>query len=74
MCFSVDATKEDGSFGRLLNHSRNKPNIKSQITDVDGSPHIIFYSTKEIKSGEELMYDYGDRSQTSLREHPWLKY
>ena len=71
--YSIDATKEDGSFGRLINHSRTNPNIKSQTIDVDSIPHLIFYAIKDIKPGEELSYDYGDRTATSLRSHPWLK-
>ena len=70
---SVDATKEDNTLGRLINHSRTKPNIRSLIIDVDNTPHIIFYSMRDIKQGEELLYDYGDRSTASLTAHPWLK-
>ena len=39
----MDATKEDGSLGRLIiNHSKAKANIKSHILEVDDTPHIIF--------------------------------
>ena len=71
--FSVDATKEDGTTGRLINHSRSNANIKSMTIDVDGTPHIIFKANRDIKPTEELLYDYGDRASTSLRSHPWLK-
>lgn len=69
----MDATKEDSTLGRLINHSKTKPNIRSLIIDVDNTPHIIFYSIRDIKQGEELVYDYGDRSTASLTAHPWLK-
>lgn len=72
--FSVDATKEDNSIGRLINHSKNKPNLKSRIIEVDGKPHLIFISTKEIEPNEELLYDYGDRAVQSLNTYPWLKH
>ena len=71
--FSVDATKEDDSLGRLINHSRTNANLKSQGIEVDDTPHLIFYAIRDIKHGEELAYDYGDRSAASLRIHPWLK-
>ena len=70
---SVDATKEDGTLGRLINHSKTKANIKSVIMEVDDTPHIIFLSIRNIKAGEELLYDYGDRSTASLTSYPWLK-
>jgi len=71
--FSVDATSEDGTLGRLINHSRTFANLRSQGIEVDETPHLIFYATRDIKPEEELLYDYGDRSTASLRVHPWLK-
>ena len=73
IAFSVDATEEDGTLGRLINHSRTFANLKSQGIEVDETPHLIFYATRDIKPEEELLYDYGDRSTASLRVHPWLK-
>jgi len=35
-------------------------------------PHLILLAKEDIKSGEELTYDYGDRSKESLIHHPWL--
>ena len=26
----------------------------------------------KVSEGEELLYDYGDRSKESLKAHPWL--
>ena len=37
-CNSVDATKDDGRVGRLLNHRKHAPNIVPKITEVDGLP------------------------------------
>ena len=72
--FSVDATIEDGTIGRLINHSRSNSNIKPNTIKVDGTPHIIFISLKDIRPEEELLYDYGDRDVTSLNVYPWLKH
>jgi len=35
----------------------------------------MFYNVdtrRDIEPGEELLYDYGDRSKESLEAHPWL--
>ena len=72
--FSVDATAEDGTIGRLVNHSRQKPNLKSRLIDVDGEPYIVLISTRDIVPNDELLYDYGDRAVQSLNAHPWLKH
>lgn len=69
--FCVDATKENGRLGRLVNHSK-KGNLKTQAFLIEDHPHLIFVATKDISPGEELLYDYGDRSKTSLKFYPWL--
>ncbi|XP_015790022.1 histone-lysine N-methyltransferase set-1-like [Tetranychus urticae] len=70
--FCIDATKPNDRIGRLINHSRKKPNLKTKILDLDGKPRLIFISLREISPGEELTYDYGDRSKEAIAAHPWL--
>ena len=70
---SIDATAEDGTLGRLLNHSRSG-NCKTKVHVIKDKPHLIFVMTQDVKAGEELTYDYGDRSKDALESHPWLKY
>ena len=70
--YCIDATAEDGTLGRLLNHSRSG-NCKTKVHVIKDKPHLIFVTTREVKTGEELTYDYGDRSKDSLQSHPWLK-
>ncbi|XP_015790160.1 histone-lysine N-methyltransferase set-1-like [Tetranychus urticae] len=70
--FCIDATKPNDRIGRLINHSRKKPNLKTKIIDLDGKPRLIFISLREISPGEELTYDYGDRSKEAIAAHPWL--
>jgi histone-lysine N-methyltransferase SETD8 len=41
---------------------------------IKDQPHLIFVTTRDIKIGEELAYDYGDRSKDAVQSHPWLKY
>lgn len=69
----MDATEETGKLGRLVNHSRNG-NLVTRAVCVDGAPRLVLLAKNHIKAGEELTYDYGDRSKESLQYHPWLAY
>ncbi|XP_050677624.1 histone-lysine N-methyltransferase PR-Set7 [Leptidea sinapis] len=68
--YCIDATAESGRIGRLVNHSRNG-NLCTKALWVDG-PRLVLLAAHDISPGEELTYDYGDRSKESLRHHPWL--
>lgn len=69
--YSIDATAETGFLGRLVNHSRNG-NLTTKIVMYKGRPHLVLLAKENIKEGEELTYDYGDRTRESLVNHPWL--
>uniref|UniRef100_A0A8C8SHQ2 [histone H4]-lysine(20) N-methyltransferase n=1 Tax=Pelusios castaneus TaxID=367368 RepID=A0A8C8SHQ2_9SAUR len=71
--YCVDATKETNRLGRLINHSKCG-NCQTKLHDIDGIPHLILVASRDIKAGEELLYDYGDRSKASIEAHPWLKH
>ncbi|XP_051823597.1 N-lysine methyltransferase KMT5A-like [Antechinus flavipes] len=71
--YCVDATRETDRLGRLINHSK-WGNCQTKLHDIDGVPHLILIASRDIKAGEELLYDYGDRSKASLEAHPWLKH
>ncbi|XP_051823898.1 N-lysine methyltransferase KMT5A-like [Antechinus flavipes] len=71
--YCVDATKESGRLGRLINHSKSG-NCQTKLHPINGVPHLIVIATRDIAVGEELLYDYGDRSKASLEAYPWLKY
>ncbi|XP_069021692.1 N-lysine methyltransferase KMT5A-A [Embiotoca jacksoni] len=71
--YCVDATKETGRMGRLINHSKNG-NCQTKLHDINGVPHLILVASRDVDEGEELLYDYGDRSKASIAAHPWLKY
>ncbi|KAM3940788.1 N-lysine methyltransferase KMT5A isoform 2-T2 [Leptodactylus fuscus] len=70
--YCVDATKETNRLGRLINHSKNG-NCHTKLHDINNVPHLILIASRDIKTGEELLYDYGDRSKSSIEAHPWLK-
>ncbi|MEQ2257350.1 hypothetical protein ILYODFUR_033976 [Ilyodon furcidens] len=57
---SVDAAREDGSLGRLVNDHAVNPNSKMKVTRVDGRPHLCLFALKDIGPGEEVTYNCGD--------------
>ena len=71
--FCIDATQESIYKGRLVNHLSNESsNISPKIIEVDGTPHLVFIAKKDIEKGDDLGYDYGDRSKKSIKHFPWL--
>lgn len=71
--YSIDATKESGRLGRLVNHSKSG-NCQTRLHAIGETPHLILVASRDIEAGEELLYDYGDRSKESITAHPWLKF
>ncbi|KAJ4924406.1 hypothetical protein JOQ06_000646 [Pogonophryne albipinna] len=67
--FCIDASSrcdchpEVDTYGRFLNHSRKRPNLKAKRFDLtfpDGPrPVLVFLAMHNIKVGEELLWDYG---------------
>lgn len=72
--YCIDATKETGKLGRLLNHSRISNNCRTMVVPISGKPYLIIVAKRDIEIDEELLYDYGDRSKESLKAHPWLAF
>ena len=70
--YSIDATKETVRLGRLVNHSRLTPNMRTKVVMFRETPRLILVAARDLKADEELLYDYGDRSKESLEAHPWL--
>ncbi|XP_028281560.1 uncharacterized protein LOC114448636 [Parambassis ranga] len=56
----VDAAKDDGSFGRLINDNHINPNAKMKCLTLQGKPHLCLFATRDISPGEELTYNYGN--------------
>ncbi len=69
---SVDATKESGRLGRLVNHSKTKSNVVTKVVEVGGTPHLCLMASRDIAVGEELQYDYGERKKEIVESLPWL--
>lgn len=70
--FSVDATKDNGRMGRLLNHSKTQANVFTKLLEVKDQPYLCLMAARDIRPGEELQYDYGERSKAAIESHPWL--
>ncbi len=68
MC--IDAGVEDGSLGRLINHSKRNQNIlpRKHVS----RPVIEFVALRDILPGEELLYDYGEDDPQILAKFSWL--
>ncbi|XP_063048676.1 uncharacterized protein LOC134442436, partial [Engraulis encrasicolus] len=56
----IDAATEDGSFGRLVNDDHINSNAKIKCLNLQGKPHLCLFATRDIRSGEEITYNYGD--------------
>ena len=69
---SDDGTINDGRMARFINHCKSHPNIKAKIFEVDGKPHLCMMASKNIKVGEELEVDYGERDKRVIGGNPWL--
>ncbi|KAL7842719.1 hypothetical protein SRHO_G00244080 [Serrasalmus rhombeus] len=63
----IDAAREDGSFGRLVNDDHKHPNCRMKMIEVDGRPHLCLFAIEDIKEGDEITYDYGGG------DWPWRK-
>uniref|UniRef100_A0A8R1HUR5 [histone H4]-lysine(20) N-methyltransferase n=1 Tax=Caenorhabditis japonica TaxID=281687 RepID=A0A8R1HUR5_CAEJA len=68
----VDATKESPWKGRLINHSVLRPNLKTKVVVIGKTHHLILIAKRDITEGEELLYDYGDRTAATIARNPWL--
>ena len=69
--FSLDATNNNGRKGRLVNHSCT-PNCKTEIRTIDNVQRVVLVAKQNIGIGEEITYNYGDRSKEALKANPWL--
>ena len=70
---SVDATQESGRLGRLLNHSKTEANCATRLVCVQDTPRLILETVRQVTAGQEMLYDYGERSKDVIQFHQWLK-
>lgn len=72
--YVLDATREDNTLGRLINHSKKKPNVRPKPFDIAGIPSVVFVAQTDLAPGVELRYDYGERDPEVIKENTWLKH
>uniref|UniRef100_A0A7N8WMQ3 SET domain-containing protein n=1 Tax=Mastacembelus armatus TaxID=205130 RepID=A0A7N8WMQ3_9TELE len=58
--FSIDASQEDGSLGRLVNDDHKLPNCRMKRIMVDKKPHLCLFAIEDTAIGTEITYNYGD--------------
>ncbi|CAL8257373.1 unnamed protein product [Arctogadus glacialis] len=63
----IDAAKEDGSIGRLVNDDHRAPNSRIKLIETSGTPNLCLFATKDIQPGTEITYNYGGK------DLPWRK-
>ena len=59
--YSIDATKDNGRMGRLVNHSTKTPNVVTKVIPINNHPYLCLIAKRCLQEGEELLYDYGER-------------
>jgi len=61
--FSIDASVDDESVGRLVNDDHITPNATMKLVSVNQSgyeePHLCLFAICTINAGEEIRYNYG---------------
>lgn len=64
-----------GNKARFINHSNKKANIMSTKMSINEEETIIFKSVRDIKEGEELLFDYDPEHKLSqLKDkYPFLQ-
>ena len=54
---TIDA-KDQGGIVRFINHS-DTPNLDSSLATIENLSHVVLYTLRPIKKGEQLCYSYG---------------
>lgn len=70
--FSLDASEEDESLGRLVNDNHKNPNCVMKKIIVNNKPHLCLFAMKKIEIGSEIEYNYGDSKWPWRRKVSWL--
>jgi SET domain-containing protein len=64
--FSIDASIDDGRLGRLINDAKTgspECNAIMKLIDVKGQAKLFLFALQDIKVGEEICYDYGEKEK-----------
>ena len=55
-----------------MNHSKKDSNVVTKVIEVDDTPYLCLMAGRDLKVGEELLYDYGERRGDIVESLPWL--
>lgn len=66
----IDATADDGAYGRLINDDHLTPNLSVRLIQIKGEYMPAFFASRNIPSGEEIVYNYGG-GEYAWREVSW---
>ena len=72
-CIDATAERKEYGIGRLLSHSMRHPNLACKVYIVDGIPRLVLHTKIDILFGDEMKYDYGERSEIVLAKFEWLR-
>ena len=72
-CYRIDASLEDGSYGRLINDDHIEYNAQCKKIIVNNTAHVAFFATRNIKVGEEVTYKYSNSPHYWWRQSPQLE-
>lgn len=73
--YCIDATAEDATLGRLINHGfeRGVANLTPVRREISGRLYIVFVAKRPIVKDEEVLYDYNDTRKEIIAVYPFLK-
>lgn len=71
--YSVDASRESGRLGRLINHSKTQCNASTKVVELKGTPYLCLFASRDISVVEEVLFDYGEMKRDVVDSLPWLK-
>ena len=62
--FSIDASRTVGHICQLVNDGpQAEANCKMKLKIINKQPKLCLFAIKDIASGQELTYDYGDQAR-----------
>ncbi|KAG8002369.1 hypothetical protein GBF38_014754 [Nibea albiflora] len=62
----IDASRDDGSFGRLDNNDHRSPNCKMKKIEVNGNPHLCLFALNDME--KKLPMTMGKNFWTVMRK------
>ena len=72
--YCIDATQDDGSIGRLINHPFTADGVNCVCKIIETQPPKLYIiADRYIEPGEQIAYEYGDNRKKQKVAFPFLK-